>query len=201
MKKLLIFMLVLGMASMASAVTVPSDQTFYFQMDISGPQADFYTGDTITIDIYAGDTIAVTDMLSTVLNISTAASAGTATISNAGDWGTPPTGINLTTTADGSGGFNVNVHGIVAAAGIPTGASIYSVSFVAGAAGTVTIDAASGTWSGWGAAVGPVDGFNDGTTPGYEIYGLPYAQVTVIPEPMTIALLGLGGLALLRRRK
>ena len=77
---------------------------------------------------------------------------------------------------------------------------VYSISFVADGAGTVTIDAESGTWSGNVAVVGPADGAYDGETPAYEIYGLPYAEITVIPEPMTVLLLGLGGL-FLRRRK
>jgi len=204
MKKLLIFMLVLGMASTASAVLVPSTQTFYFQMEISAPGTDFEIGDTVTIDIYAGDTAAVTDMLGTVLNISEATSAAVATISSSAHWNiepvVPPDGT-LTTTADGGGGWNVNVSGLVATVGIPTNDLIYTVTFVANGAGVVIIDAASGTWSGYEAVVGPVDGLYDGETPAYEAYGLPYAEITVIPEPMTIALLGLGGLFLLRRRK
>ena len=193
-------MLVLGMASTASAVLVSSAQTYYFKMEISAPgtETDFFVGDTVTIQLFAGDTIPVTDMLNTVLNISEATSAAVATISRPGDWSVPPI---PTTTADGGGGWNVNISGAPVMAGIPTNASIYSISFVANGAGVVIIDATSGSWSGYDAAVGPVDGLYDGETPAYEAYGLPYAEVTIIPEPMTIALLGLGGLFLLRRRK
>ena len=197
MRKLLIFMLVLGLASSASAVLQTSDQTYYFQMETSASGVGFGTGDTITIEIFTGDTQAVTDMLETVLNIDSAASASVAVISNPGDWSTAPI---PTTTPDGSGGYNVNISGAIAIGGIAVDTSLYTVQFVGGGPGTVTIDAVSGTWSGWPAVVGPVDAFNDGTTPGYEVYGLPYDQI-VIPEPMTIALLGLGSLFLLKRRK
>ena len=133
-----------------------------------------------------------------VLNIDAATSAAVATISNAAHWSVEPTVANLglSTTADGSGGYNVYVHGSPVTAGIPTYASIYTVSFVANGAGTVTVDATSGQWDGLVA----IPGINDGFYGSGAIYGLPYAQITVIPEPMTIALLGLGGL-LLRRRK
>ena len=197
MTKLLILMLVLGMASTASAVVVPSPQTYYFAMDISGPGTDFVTGDTITIDIYAGDTVPVTAMFDTVLNISAAAGIGSITQGSPASWTT----YNATTSADGMGGFNVNVNGNQVTAGIPVDALVYSVSFTAGAAGEVIIDATVGNWSGNTAVVGPVDGLYDGVTPAYEAYGLPYKSITIVPEPMTIALLGLGGLVLLRRRK
>ena len=76
MKKLLILMLVLGMASTAPAVLVSSVQTYYFGMDMSASGTTFDIGDTILIEIYAGDTVAVSDMLTTVLNIDYAASIG-----------------------------------------------------------------------------------------------------------------------------
>jgi hypothetical protein len=52
----------------------------------------------------------------------------------------------------------------------------------------IIIDPVSGAWLGVYASPGPDD-------------NLPYVVLHVIPEPMTIALLGLGGLFLLRRRK
>jgi hypothetical protein len=52
----------------------------------------------------------------------------------------------------------------------------------------IIIDPISGSFDGVGAIPGPDDPF-------------PYIVLHVIPEPMTVALLGLGGLFLLRRRK
>ncbi len=195
MKKLLIFMLVLGMASAASAALVSSTQGYYFRMDITAPATTIVVGDTVTIEIFVGtDPTGTSTMLSTVLNIDAATSAVAPAISNTGDWSwlNPSNG----TTADGSGGYNVNVDGTLPSAILPTGSSIYSVSFVANGVGTVTVDATSGSWDALAAAVGINDGFYGSGA----IYGLPYASNSVVPEPMTIALLGLGGLFLRRRR-
>ena len=52
----------------------------------------------------------------------------------------------------------------------------------------IIIDPISGSFDGVGALPGPDDPF-------------PYIVIHVVPEPMTVALLGLGGLFLLRRRK
>jgi len=52
----------------------------------------------------------------------------------------------------------------------------------------IIIDANGGYWDGSNADEGSGD-------------GLPYAMIHVIPEPMTMSLLGLGGLALIRRRR
>lgn len=45
----------------------------------------------------------------------------------------------------------------------------------------------------------PGNGYNEGAADEFRL-GETYADVTPIPEPMTVALLGLGGLAVLRRR-
>ena len=69
--------------------------------------------------------------------------------------------------------------------GPPTAGDMATISFVVTA--TTTIDVVSGGFDGSDAVVGDGDD-----------YGV--ATITVIPEPMTMALLGLGGL-FLRRRK
>ena len=192
MKKFLILMLVLCLASAANAVVVSTTQGYYYEMEVSATSSTIDVGDTVTVEISAGtDSTGTSAMLGTILNISAASSATVATISNSGDWSVAPV---PTTTASG-GGYNVNVSGTPLTTGIPTGNSIYTVTFVA-VAGNVTIDATGGNWDGFTAAVG----IDDGQYEYGAIYGLPYAQVTVVPEPMTIALLGLGGL-FLRRRK
>lgn len=193
MKKLVILMLVFGLAVSANAALVSSTQGYYFRMDITGPTATPNVGDTLTVEIFAGtDPTGAGTMLNTVLNIDQASSIGAVTISNAGDWSVAP---NPSTSVAGSG-FDVNVNGNPAVVGgIPTGNSIYSVSFVA-VEGVVTVDADAGQWD----SLTAVAGVDDGWFSAGAIYGLPYAQVTVVPEPMTIALLGLGGL-FLRRKK
>ncbi len=44
-------------------------------------------------------------------------------------------------------------------------------------------------------------GINDGFYGSGAQYGLPYATINVVPEPATMALLGLGGLLMRKRRK
>lgn len=190
MKKLLALVLILAMASSASAV-LTSYQGYYMKMVIDAP-AVIGIGDTVGVEIFAGDSADVPEMLNTVLNVDAAASISAITISTTGDWSF--LNENNGATVNGSG-YDVFVDGTLPSA-IAAGSSIYSFSFTTSGVGTVTIDAVSGSWATFAGAVGPEDGY-------YEygaIYGLPYAEITVVPEPMTIALLGLGGLFLRRRR-
>jgi len=190
MKKFLTLFLVLAVASSASAVSTEY-QGYYFKMVIDAP-AEIGIGDTVGVEILAGDSI-VSEMLTTVLNVDAGASISALTISNPGAW----SWLNPTNGATVSGGgYNVNVDGTLPA-DIAAGSSIYSFSFTTLAAGTVTIDAVSGAWSTFAAAIGPDDAYYS-IDP---IYGLPYAELTVVPEPMTFCLLGLGGLFLRRRKK
>ena len=192
MKKLLIFMLVFGMASVASAV-LTEYQGYYFKMGVTTPTV-IYIGDTVSVEILAGTNVGgVSEMIETVLNVSEAATISAITVSIPGDWS-----ASFVSTSASGDGFNANVEGILPLP-ISAGDSIYSFSFTTLQEGTVTIDAVSGQWHGFTAE--PGDGtqgeaYSDFGPP----YGLPYAQITVIPEPMTVLLLGLGGL-FLRRRK
>jgi len=187
MKKLLALVLVLAVASSASAVPI-SLQGYYFEMVIDAP-AVIYPGNTVSVEIFAGEA-AVPEMLSTVLNVSAAASISAITISNPGAW----SWLNENNGATASGdGYNVFVDGTLPAA-IASGESIYSFSFTMLAVSTFTIDAVSGSWGTFAGAVGPDDAWYSAGAQ----YGLPY--VIVVPEPMTLCLLGLGGLFLRRRR-
>jgi hypothetical protein len=166
MRKLLVLMLVLGMASLANAalvLTVPvevdvADGTY--SVILSGTNADKFDG-----GVYASPfPSAVT------------AAAGVVT-GNLGDLGS-------TTSFDD--GYFIGWEISVGETG--QGALV------------------SATWSVeyTGYAVGPlftsqvIDLYNYGVS-----YETPVAQATVnfIPEPMTLALLGLGGLGLIRRRR
>lgn len=196
MKKLLVLMLVFVMASVASAGLTTGWYYSWSWTDDNGE--DVEVGDTISVEIFAGDSVIASPILDTVLNVDDAASATNFALTTTGDWSykDPTNGIS----SDGSGGYNVLVSGNLNAGKVPKDASIYSFQFVTDAVGTVTIDAVSGNWSTFTAAVGQAGEalFDTYGTVG----GLPYANdIVVVPEPMTIALLGLGGLFLLRRRK
>ena len=193
MKKVLVLTLVLAMASLASAVVTTTSQGYYFEMEITTPSVALTaaTGDIVSVEIFAG-TSGVSEMLDTVLNVSEVASISALSVTAGNPWSF----LNVSNgmTASGSG-YNVNVDGTLTAA-ITAGNSIYSFNFIAGPVGTVTVDATGGSWHGFPAAAGADDAWYSSGA----LYGLPYAQVTVIPEPATIVLLSLGGL-LLRRKK
>lgn len=181
MKKLLILSLVLGVASMASA-------GWYYTTDAP---ADALVGDDITVDIYIGSSVPA-DVLT---NPHVAVTNGTVTGATlaTGVWteGTTPV---LTFDAGG-----VLVSNAVISTGIPTGTLLLSIDITADVAGTLIVDADSGTWSGFDAVPG-----NDASEAYLGSYpddgGLPYAEVTVTPEPATMALLGLGALVLRRKK-
>ena len=171
MKKLLIFMLVLGFVSSASAVVVT--------LNPSG-SADHAAG-SVAINVVSdsdllGHTsyIAILDNtygdLSSVVQLSGAGSAASV-------------------TPFGPYGIFANVY-IIEAMG--TAADPDFTSVVAGDQFTATI-AFTGADIGQDVTVGLLNPTLDGFTDSYTILG--------VPEPMTIALLGLGGLFLLRRRK
>lgn len=158
MKKLLILMLVLGMTSLASAVT------------------------TVLTDIellYDGTTVTVVGLNAVVYEkaIGIYDEAGQGTVG--------PLYEVLIAAGD-----------LGAITGRPAGYNGVDISTLASPVGEVT----TGDWFKFAFADGAVG--DTMTIYDYaESYTVPAGTLNLIPEPMTIALLGLGGLALLRRRK
>ena len=179
MKKLLILALVLGMASWAVATPILVDLT----LTASGPATP---GATITVSLSANQTI------KNINNIDFTAS-GTTTINALGAWigantstSLPGTLVGSTLIDDASAGYD---------APEPTsGTTLYTFGVTCGAEGDV---------------IGMAD-LGDMPNPNWNMFGDPTDEaiytlgdldgITVIPEPATIAILGLGAL-LLRRRK
>ena len=169
MKKLLILMLVLGLASAANAAIVLSldGNTDIDSIEIS-------PSDTITIDIYntdGGDYTTYLDFYYT--------SDGSYSLSNAKL--TDLAGDASTFSGPYDGGYDNDEYEVVLAQGIgsSTPGSQFEVDLHCETADTVYIEL-------WKCVV---------TT-----YTLEDTATIVQPEPMTIALLGLGGLFLRRRR-
>ena len=167
MKKLLILVLVLAMASMASAA--------------------------LTYEIRSGST--------------TGSSVDTATLAPSTTYYLAVAGIAATDAGDyelykdsGTQGV-LSLPAVFSAAGdlgsnVDTPYGFYAV----GAAGS-QVQPSDGDWWSWTLTTGSGDGafahslMSTGGTP------VEVLSITGVPEPMTIALLGLGGLALIRRRK
>jgi len=196
MRKLLILMLVIGLASMASA-----RGTLSLSIDVDGSAYDAATN-----GVYDGALVKVTFNDSSVvfgdlgpaaltLSVDSGSAAGNFWWNhNAPLWAAAsldgwsidpqltPTAVGDGLTAVVSGQYEWQNNMI----GPPTSGDEFSFEFTAGGE-SVTIDVTAGSYSSDSAfgAVGSADGY-------------PY--VTLVPEPMTIALLGLGGL-FLRRRK
>ena len=178
MKKLLIFSLVLAMASVVSAATV-------IDIDVNGVA---WAGD----DVKPSDIISVTisddevhsGYLETLLSFSNGDYEDETFVMDGVGWLIYGGQIN-----DQTEGFDAYFNGSVL---MPRAADdVYTLDFhvpnYKEASDWIIIDATGGTWDGITAAAGDAD-------------GLPYVAIHVIPEPATIVLLGLGGL-LLRRRK
>ena len=157
MKKLLILMLVLGMTSLASAVT-----TVLTDIEL------WYDGTTVTVVGLNPDGISSTGIYD---------EAGQGTVG-------PPYEM-LIAAGD-----------LAAMTGRPAGYNGVDILAMASPVGTVT----TGDWFQFGFADGAVG--DTMTIYDYAVsYTDPVGTLNLIPEPMTIALLGLGGLFLLRRRK
>ena len=187
MKKLLIFMLVLGLASTASALTISltsgGKSTLVIGVDVA-------LNGVITVDLKA-DTPA--------MGISGIDFQNTGeTINAVGAWVGFPGGFALVpgTLVPVAGGLDADIMRASGNAAVGTEAAantvLYSFNVTVSGNGTVS------------PVMLPTDVFSTMTGPppyGYW-FGAAITQnaLTIIPEPMTIALLGLGGL-LLRRRK
>lgn len=171
MKKLLIFMLVLGITSSASAVVVT--------LDPSG-SADHAAGDVVINVVSDSDLLGHTSYIA-VLDNTHGGFSSVVKLAGAGS--------AASVTPFGAYGIFADVYGIEA---MGTAADPDFTSVVAGNQFTATI-AFNGAAIGQDVTVGLLNPALDGFVHSYRIQG--------IPEPMTIALLGLGGLFLLRRRK
>jgi hypothetical protein len=181
MKKLLVLALVLVFASAASA-------GFLMEILVNGAP---YQGESV----FPSDIITVSVLSDGPVTFMGQASLD---VSNADDWaeiyddGTVNPGNWLAAGLDlfpTSTGVEAQFNGATFIAPFP-GGLIYTFEFHVPdlePSTIIVIDALHGDWDGLDAIPGMED-------------QLPYAAIHVIPEPMTIGLLGLGGL-LLRRRK
>jgi hypothetical protein len=198
MRKLLIFMLVLGMASLANAAILT--------VESSGSSAvNALKGATVSVDIVTDTAVNVN--LSATLMQSTTSAAGNAT---AAALGTLDAGFNSINFAGNLQNANTvaparfilidRINGVISTGSPAVAAgSLYnfnlSIPGTAALGDTFTVDFATGTPT-IGGGMPPYGLLQDGAAPTGTT-----ALVITIPEPATIALLGLGGLVLLRKRK
>ena len=202
MKKFLILMLVLAMASSANAAT-----TTISVVSGGSATATALKNSTVTVDVVSPDTAVTSGFSCNFGETTTSANHSTATIGTLHDdltvsasvgvvqnamtnWPSPPTRYVLIDRIGAS-----PTQGVTVAAGeklytfslaIPSGALVGD---------TFTVSAINGTPA-IAPPYGPYSVLLDGVAP----TAWNSLVITVVPEPMTIALLGLGGL-FLRRRK
>jgi len=181
MKKLMVLMVVMAAVSIASAGLYDVNITVD---GVAWTAGDVLAGSTIGVELRADSAVSI--MGDTVVNINRGINYSTLSVTNPTYYTVVAT---ASTTANGAG-FDVNFDAVVD--GIPALGSIYSFSFVA-VEGLTVIDSVAGTWGSMGAVPGQTDTYGEG-------WGLAYEEINVVvPEPMTMALLGLGGLFLRRR--
>ncbi len=179
MKKLLIMMLVLCVTSLASATTI--------SLTDEGTQVSAMPGDTVTLTISSdGATALGIISMDTVLTVSGDVITGAMNLTDCASYGWDPgfsdnpkfLGTTSVAVAGGSSNFTTgNIAAIVGYVEVAYTGGIQVVSIAAG--------------MNWGGSY-----LLDGSSPVYS-----QGIVEIVPEPMTIALLGLGGLFMLRRRK
>jgi len=199
MKKLLIVLLVLTMASAASAYTCGWRVA-------PGEEADHYmASDTITIQLYTDDPAITGIELPAIADDDDFGTAHNPLTLNANLVVFPQVG----TIVNAGGPQNVLIEYVSGSAnpGTPATGVLYEFEYHVPAKPASTIVKIGGLFS-----LGMEDYANyweeSVTNEGYETYGpadwdtyeMGIVEIHVIPEPATIALLGLGGL-LLRRRK
>lgn len=184
MRKLLVLVLVFAMTSWANAAVV------------SFSAADGLPGDTIGITVSSDEQVA-----GVILALIT--DNGFGGTANPGAWNTTFTVANAGYNGGASGfgtGDLIMADGSISL-GFPATGLLYSYSYdipsdaVVGSIITFTV----GDLAEYGIA-SSIGYLVEGATAQMSLTGMEFAA-TVIPEPMTIALLGLGGLFLLRRRR
>ena len=172
MKKLLVLILVLGLCSAANAALTD------IEIDVDGSHAGatitVATGGTISIEMYSGNTDAGLGYYALEDN-SLYSLANYVVTTNAGDQGSY-SGPFTSTYVPGYQLIGLTVS--ATASGTITPGTMFLVDFTAGSS-TGTVDVILYDSS---------------------VVTMDTATINIVPEPMTIALLGLGGLFLRRRR-